>query len=70
MNEDTKDKDVKKKKKQKEVKMIVGYDATGKAIRKSFYHPTSKKKAVEKGLDYIDKQKHGLLIDEDTTFEQ
>lgn len=67
--EDTKDKDEKKKKKPKEVKMIIGYDASGKAIRKSFYHPTSKKKAFEKGLKFIDDKKKGLLIDEDITFE-
>jgi integrase len=66
-------KDEKKKsasKKQKEVKLIVDYDADGQAIRKSFYDPTSKKKARDKGLEYIRKLKSGLLVDENTTFEQ
>jgi integrase len=67
MNEETKDK---KKKKYKEVKMIVDYDVNGEAIRKSFYHPTSKKKAYEKGLDYIKDKKSGMLVDENMTFEQ
>ncbi len=57
-------------KKPKEIKMIIGYDAKGKAIRKSFYDPTSKKRAREKGQEYIDKLNKGMMVDENITFEQ
>jgi integrase len=52
----------------KQVKITIGHDMNGKPIRKSFNHPTSKRKAQAMANEYLESLKAGTVVDDKMLF--